>query len=497
MKFYLKVIGYSCLFVLIRVTISDSFGLDDAEQILLSQGLYPTGYSQPPLFTWIVKAVFLLLGHWCWTFAFVKAIMMATILIALFKVSNEFFDDSRKSEIVATSYFLLSADMAVISSTHTLLVFMLCVLTLFVYLKILRFYHSCWYLIFGLLIGAGVLAKYNYIVFIVPLLLASFYTLRSRKAILNGKTLFSLMILLLILLLYVRFGMDFEKTRDFCVFGNYLLYQFSPLSDWPKQLVSITMSLVSLLCPLVLVYLIFCPRMFVDFLPCKKNKTLPWSGGESLDVIIILKHFFLFGFVVVTVATFVGLDHYRQRWFIPVFFVMPLFLFLRQCSGGSNVVLRRLQVLQWVVGWGSLILFCVKIVFGSYVGQYDRLNFPFQELAEKLKSSVARNQLILSDRYFIAGNLKLCLDAAWAFAPKFDIFEQGLESGKIRLSAYDQLLIAWDGERKMPLVLSDLVEKISGKLLYQEGPPSSVEAFYKYSHEKKYKLNFIILDLKR
>src|SRR5512145_2185867 len=91
----LATVAYFLLHVVIRVLVSGSTELDEAEQVLLTQHL-AWGYgSQPPLYTWLQSALFHLFGPGVFPLALLKNALLLSLYIFTFLTTREMTGEDR------------------------------------------------------------------------------------------------------------------------------------------------------------------------------------------------------------------------------------------------------------------------------------------------------------------------------------------------------------------------------------------------------------------
>ena len=175
--------GYFALQALIRTWLGAPANLDEAEQLAIADR-FSFGYgAHPPLYQWLQTAAFKLLGVNFLAIALVKnAILFATfatmVLLAL-EVAG-----SRQLATIAGFGLLFSANFSwesQIDHTHTVTNTLLVVASTLTLFKLVAKKTFARYLLLGLCIGLGMLAKYNYALFLVAALLTFGFDRDARK----------------------------------------------------------------------------------------------------------------------------------------------------------------------------------------------------------------------------------------------------------------------------------------------------------------------------
>lgn len=201
-KIYIGIFLYSLVFFLIRFMAS-KYGMtyDEAEQFMDAKS-YVLGYSdQPPLYSWILKSFSYVFGLNVQMMMFVYHIVTATFLIFLYKICELAFNSEKRALYCFLSYtlfFIYSYDFYRYT-IHTALMMLMCALSLYFFLKIYFEKQSLLnYLGLGAFFGLGLLSKYNFIFFILALIVSCLFTAKTRKILFDVKTIFAILTCLLI-----------------------------------------------------------------------------------------------------------------------------------------------------------------------------------------------------------------------------------------------------------------------------------------------------------
>src|SRR5262249_3904704 len=150
--------------LLLRLALSPSLIPDEADLALFSQSL-AWGYSeQPPLYSWLVWAAVRLFGLRVFSLTLVRMLVLATVALALFAVARTMLRQRRLVLLCVFSLFLFPsfAWNALNYLTHSLLVCALCLATARAVLLLPQRRGWVAYVVLGLWLGLGILAKYNF-----------------------------------------------------------------------------------------------------------------------------------------------------------------------------------------------------------------------------------------------------------------------------------------------------------------------------------------------
>jgi 4-amino-4-deoxy-L-arabinose transferase-like glycosyltransferase len=194
--------AYFALQVMIRVAVSPSADLDESEQFIFCQKL-SWGYgSEPPLYTWIQWPICALLGQTVLALSLVKNALMFCTCCFIYGSARRITGSELCGSAAALSLFFLPqfAWESQRDLTHSVLSATLAAGTLYSLLRLREDRRLGWYLLFGIWAGLGFISKYNYIFWVVGLVLAALSLTQFRESVLDKRMLLSLLICLAIFL---------------------------------------------------------------------------------------------------------------------------------------------------------------------------------------------------------------------------------------------------------------------------------------------------------
>ncbi len=192
--------AYFLLQAIIRALLGAPPNLDEAEQFAISDR-FAFGYGpHPPLYQWLQTAAFNVLGVNFMAIAVVKNAILFAAYATLFHLALE-VTGNRRLAAVACFGLLFSANFAwesQIDHTHTVTNTFLCVLTALVFFKIAARPSAWLYVALGVAMGLGMLAKYNFLLFLIAIVLAFAMDRQTRRYVLTPWFAMSLLIALAI-----------------------------------------------------------------------------------------------------------------------------------------------------------------------------------------------------------------------------------------------------------------------------------------------------------
>ena len=191
---------YLIAHIIIRLSLSQTIQVDDAEQIRLAQSL-ALGYPipQPPLYSWISWGLFQLIGSGLLTLTLLKYTLIG-LTFWLIWLASAYLYQQAASRWLATFSFLLMPSFGWHMHqgfTHTILLGVAIALTLHAMLRLQHHQRHLDYLYLGSALGIGLMAKYSFVLFLIPLLTSALTIREYRIALMQRNswlTLFAVII---------------------------------------------------------------------------------------------------------------------------------------------------------------------------------------------------------------------------------------------------------------------------------------------------------------
>jgi 4-amino-4-deoxy-L-arabinose transferase-like glycosyltransferase len=389
---------YCVAYAALRLLVSPTLELDEAEQFLAAK-VIALGYSdQPPLFTWILSAAAFPFGMNIVTIIAVKYSILFFFYFSFYHVARTFWD-AEKSLIVTGSLLLFPTYSYEFNRnlTHTILLAAMASVTCLVYVRLVKKRTTLCYLLMGISAGLGILSKYNFVFFLCALVLASLSLRDFRKVIFDSKTLLSVVVCLVILsphfLWLVR--EKFPSVRE--AFGKAGTGALRLDSLW--HLFTFTLS--------SFVEAIAFPILFLVFFRRRMRKE-EYAGGGIPSLFRLMA---LYGLLLPLVIIFAfHMGHFSGKWLAPVFFAIPLALFSSFETEG-----KRLKVFGSICIGAAVAIFLARAFIGfcpDITKKTERIHIPFGALSRRLTAELAekgnvnmQQMTVVTDDSLIAANL--------------------------------------------------------------------------------------------
>jgi hypothetical protein len=478
MGFYACVALYYALHVLIRTLVSDSLELDEAEQVFFSQWLL-LGYGpEPPLYTWLQIGVNKMFWAGVFSLSLLKNLLLFLTLAFVFESGRILLKSSWTAALAAASLFFLPQIVweSQRDLTHSVLVTTMAAAAVLVSIQLARRPGTWSYIAVGLVFGLGLLAKYNFVILAVILLLLLACRKETRQLFRDRRMLLVPGLMLLVSgPYYAWFLLNLDvSTGSVHKFG---LGQ----AGWPWEgLYSLAEAAVAFLTPLWAIFL-------AVFLPGRQIKP-PWRAARTHAAPRILhSYFLLLAAVFVLGVLFFQLTEFKSRWMQPLLFIFPVYLF-------SLLDLKRLgqrSVRIWlgaVLAVAGLVLILIpgRVVLGPSLDYITHFNMPYKGLAKHLQEQGLDSSLILTRGSRLGGNLGLHLPRARILDP---VMGRQIIS---KVEAEKKAVLVWDSERTGEDPPQKVMDFAKDKLQLQ--PKSTkirkVELPYKYAGDKQQRRSF-------
>ncbi|MDR9806188.1 ArnT family glycosyltransferase [Rhizobium hidalgonense] len=391
--------AYFTLQVGVRLATSHSLDLDEAEQAFRSQWL-AAGYGpQPPFYNWLQYAVFQFAGVSLAALSVVKNLLLF-IAYLLYGLTARLILRDKALVAVATLGLLTIPQMAFEMQrdlTHTVAVFFSASIFFYGFIRSLKQPSLASYLIAGIGIGFGLLAKYNFAILPAAALIAALSDARLRPRIFDWRLVLTAAVALIITLPHLFWLKD---NLDFATARTLEKMTASGHATYPAQVAmgvsSLTLATLSFAGLTVAVFAIVFGRSLRPAL------TVGSQWTRLLERMMLV---FLVGILFLIV--FGGAAGIKDRWLVPMLFLLPLYFCLKIEAAGvaTERAFRRFIVIVAVIMIGVPAALYGSVAAARFTGHYERLNRPYATMLESLRKQ-AEPAAILAGDSLLAGNLR-------------------------------------------------------------------------------------------
>ena len=404
----------------VRLVLSPTLGVDDAEQTLFAQH-WAFGYRfrQPPLFTWLLLPVMDFFGPGVLAVSLVRYALLAITFVFFYLTARLCLQDQRMAGLAAMSLPLVYvfAYFAHHDLTHTTALSAMIALALYVTIRLTR--HPSWtaYLLLGVVFGLGMLAKWNFLMLAIGLPLACLLRPEFRGLVLTPKIAITMAAMAAVTGPTALWMLAHGQSID-GVSSNILSQsgQEGGLTVWLEGAVALLRSAFLFPQPLLLLFiLIFGQNLIAG---CRKPQSD--RGGSSPAVA-------LFGSLILIVLALHALliplfdaVNFTERWLHPALMVLPILLFA--------LVERRPPSKRQIVLYLGIIAILVAVAAGARLYRYAkgaddcgrcREFAPFAELADGIRAAGFSRGTIVADGMHIGGNLRMLFAESRVIDPAF------------------------------------------------------------------------------
>ena len=417
---------YLSIHTALRFT-STTIGVDDVEQMIFAQA-WQLGYNprQPPLYTWLLAAVQMLLGPGLPSLLLVRYSCLGLAFAFCYLMARRMGFDYRLAGLCCLSLTLLYQIgwKMHVGVTHTILLTAALFATLWLLLSLIQQPSLQRYCALGAVVGIGLLSKYSYIIGLLLLLLAMLQQPAGRAILLRPAFLIVPGMAGIILMPYALWL--YQGAHDLIGISIETVGHDQP---WIQIIVPAFLRLLGavagFIAPLAFLMLLFFPKSF----DLRTQRTCE----ANFDVERWLRQALLLALAVLLIAALTGMaGMFKERWMHP--FLLPIvpWLFIRvaRVDAASGMLEIGSEEKNW--GWFlrlSIVLLLAVILFrlgqdlygGKLCGRC-RLWVPFAALVEKVEAAGFNGGTILAGDEHIAGNLRAAFPKTRVLSLRYPYF---------------------------------------------------------------------------
>lgn len=465
--------AYFLLQIAVRMAMPPTLGLDEAEQSFRSQWL-AAGYGpQPPFYNWLQYAAFSLSGVSLLSLAVVKNTLLFASYVLYGLTARMILKSSMLAAIAMLGLltlpqvaFEMQRDL-----THTVAVFFSGCLFLYGFVRSLKKPDMLSYFVAGVGLGIGLLSKYNFALLPASALLAALLDPQMRKRVFDWRTVVTAVAALVITLphlFWLKDNLGFATART-----------LEKLTDSgnASYLVQVAMGSGSL----ILAVIGFCAVAMLVFAIAFGKPFFSAVSGRS-EWTRLFERMMLFSILgILLLVVFGGAAHVKDRWLVPLFFVVPLYLCLKIEASNVHVpnALRRLMPIIATIMIAVPGILFGRIAAASLNGDYERLNTPYAQLASALRQQ-GEPGAIVAESSLLAGNLRKDLLPVTVISLDYPGFTPA-----VPISKQHPVLIVWQLGRKeggaLPAKAAEWLRSVP-ELSGLAPKVSTIEIPYYYAH---------------
>jgi 4-amino-4-deoxy-L-arabinose transferase-like glycosyltransferase len=420
---------------------------DQAEQLLLSQS-WAFGYGpQPPLYTYLVKLVFLVTGPALWPLLGLKVVLLVLLVGALLLTGRELGFRPDQQLVVVSGLALLPQLIweAQRDLTHSVLAATVAAWTLLQLLRLAR--RPSWlnHGLLGILVAAGLLSKYNVAVFQAALLITACTIPDLRRALIRPALAAGILIAALLLTPHLSWAL---QHRELAMAG---LDKTAAAGSLPAGgVISALGAALAFLSPfwlgaLALLWPVRGKLRFADGCRAPDQALL-----QRLPLVVVSL------LLVVVLAT--GADRFKDRWYLTLLFAVPISV--ASLAPPLPAIRQR-----WFTGAGiaaagiAAVLLPTRTMMAGLTGKTSRTNLPLPRILRDVEPRHGQPDLVLSSGGMVGGNARLVFPKALVLTPRALV--DGAAPAARPASPGSRVLLLLD-RRDDPATMAPLVARVVG-----------------------------------
>ncbi|MBZ9792783.1 glycosyltransferase family 39 protein [Rhizobium sp. 3T7] len=396
--------AYFVVSFIVRLLVPNGLRVDESQQAFFSQWLVAGYDTQPPLYNWFQAMVVSVLGLSIATIAAAKNLVLFLLFLSYYKLAKLVLDDRLFAAIATLSLFVIPQVFwqAQRDLTHTVAQMLMINLLLYSIVKTLKAPSLLSYVMIGVTLGLGMLTKYNFTLVVSAALVAVFLHPDGLKRLFDLRFLLALAIAVLIFLphgLWLLDNLGLAATRTLNTMA-----QEAPTGTLAKLIKGPTEffgQVLVIMAPLVAVYAIIFGKKFLHSL----RPTTVWA--HFFDTI-----FLVIGLQVLLLVFAIGITSMRDRWVLPLLFLMPIAFCLKMQARGIRAedFAKRFFVAPLAVMIVVPSLVFVRANVPTLFGRPEAYNAPYEEFVSRILAEEGKRPgLVLTDGWAASGNLRLQL----------------------------------------------------------------------------------------
>lgn len=394
---------YFALHIAARVLTAEGVELDEAEQLLWTQDLR-WGYGpQPPLYTWLQWGYFQVFGASIFALALMKNLLLLGTYGCTWLAARRLLEP-RLAALSAASLLLL---MQIVwesqrDLTHSVLVTTSAAATLALLVELWRRPRTALYLLLGVAVACGLLAKYSFALFIVAFGGALLWTPGTRRVLLDRRLLLSVAVVVVLVAPHALWVADHLGEAVNSTAGKLSGDHARGAGQIARGLLSLAGLWPSFLAPLWVVLALLFGR----------GLSAHRDGRDPVVHSLFTRYLTLLLALLAATVVIGGASHFNDRWLQPLLFFAPLMFFV----GWPG--LQRHPRLHWLGGAAvamallSLTLLSLRPGYDGRRGHIGDQNLPVQGIAQAIRLAGIEPAVVVADPKHLAGSLRLAFPAA-------------------------------------------------------------------------------------
>ncbi|MBT6479611.1 MAG: hypothetical protein HOK69_10985 [Gammaproteobacteria bacterium] len=388
---------YLTIHLVIRLSFSQTLQLDDAEQLRHAQHL-ALGYPipQPPLYSWLSWGMFQIFGTGLFALTLLKYLLIALTFWTLWLSSGYLFQHFQTRHLAILSLLLLPSFGWHMHQgfTHTILLGVAITTTLHALLRLELHQQPRDFLYLGVALGVGLMAKYSFLLLMIPLLLAALTIPAYRRQLLQPQALLVVVALLAVTLPHLLW-LSQHSSEVFPAIDQKLQIQSGNAAV--ERLYSLGHFVIAALAFVSPWILLVAPLSFRRFSLHRNRK----PAAQLLS-----RYYLVVCLSVIVLSLFLTMPHFKVRWFHPLMMLFPLWwlMMVERDEPLSKTVWKWISTATLVVTLLVVIVRLLQFTIGPDLGHYSRVNRPIMESLQQLPA-IPSDTLLFTQDAFLGAHL--------------------------------------------------------------------------------------------
>ncbi|WP_296100868.1 glycosyltransferase family 39 protein [uncultured Agrobacterium sp.] len=393
--------GYFLLAFVVRILRSSALEIDETQQALLSQHLLLGYGSQPFLYTWLQHGVNGLVGPSIASLSLLKNGLLFLCCLFFWLTARLLLRDRTLANIATLGVLTMPTIfvMAQRDLTHTVLALASVALFAYALFATLKTPSTGGYLLTGLAIGIGAIAKYNFVLVPIAAVIAIAMDKDLRQRLFDWRMLLTIGAAVTLVLphcLWVMNHFDIATTQT--------AKEMRDVSD------SATLYAIDGALDLLLAFLkgVALPTTIGAVLYFRDLKAIIRASDQSTRLV---GRIILFSMIFVLMLVFaMGVTHMRQKWLAVYVLLWPLYLCLKvqaaDLSGERK--LKPMLASTFTLAIGFLAVLLTRGLISPHFERYSLIHIPYKGFAETLRhDGPLKPDYVIAFGGLAGGNLKI------------------------------------------------------------------------------------------
>ncbi|MGI2035630.1 ArnT family glycosyltransferase [Rhizobium panacihumi] len=372
------ILCYFALCVILRLMRSDALQPDEAEQIFQSQYLLMGYGRQPPFYNWIQIGVFELLGPSILGLSLLKNLLLALTCIIFGLAARVVVKDRDMATVAMLGVLTMPAIIVMVQRdlTHAVALFCFVALFLLTFFRTLTRPSLFAYLATGVVVGLGIITKYNFVILPAAAVIAALADPDLRKRVLDWRLVPALALAGLICLPHMIWVLhNFETATSGTIAAMREDGNGNALFDRVEGLLSIITSALQGTVPTLIFFAIAFPGQISRAWQAENR----WTRLSGITLLVCLA-------IVAVIALGFGASSIRQKWLAPFLILFPLYLCLKLDAAGIKAQsgLKRLTIAVLSVAVLFILYLFGANALGPRFGKQGKETVPYYAFVERI-----------------------------------------------------------------------------------------------------------------